>query len=77
MALNKAEKNVDSRGDKPAQKAKKGLDFPLGNAHWEDKVEDTMVADTRYCSEMNAKEEMKGQVDKLAGYVRKNKMSYN
>ena len=76
MALNKAVNNVDSRGDKPAQKARKGLEFPLGNAHWEDKVEDTMVADTRYCSEMDAKQELKRSVDGLAGYVKKNKMKY-
>lgn len=76
MALNKAEKNVDSRGDKPAQKARKGLDFPLGNSHWEDKVEDTKVADGRYCSEMDAKQELKSQVDGLANYVKKNKMKY-
>lgn len=66
----------DSRGDKPAQKAKEGLKFPLGNAHWEDKVEDSKVADLRYCSEMNARQELKSQVDGLANYVKKNKMSY-
>lgn len=76
MALNKAVNNVDSRGDKPAQKARKGLDFPLGNAYWEDKVEDTMVADTRYCSEMDAKQELKRSVDDLAGYVKSHKMKY-
>ena len=47
MALNKAVNNVDERGDKPAQKAKKGLTFPLGSAHWEEKAEDTMVGDLR------------------------------
>jgi len=76
MALNKAVNNVDSRGDKPAQKARKGLDFPLGSTHWEDKVQDTEVADLRYASEMDAKEELKRSVDGLAGYVRKNKMKY-
>lgn len=76
MALNKAVNNVDSRGDKPPQKAKKGLDFPLGNSHWENKVEDTEVADTRYCSEMDAPEELKRSVDGMAGYVKKNKMKY-
>lgn len=76
MPLNKAVNNVDARGDKPAQRARKGLDFPLGNAHWEDKVEDTMVADVRYCSEMDAREELKADVDGLANYVKKNKMKY-
>lgn len=57
-------------------KGKEGLKFPLGNAHWENKVEDTMVADGKYCSEMGAKEEMKEQVDGLAKYVKKNKMKY-
>lgn len=66
----------DSRGDKPAAKGKEGLKFPLGSTHWENKVEDTMVADTRYCSEMGAKEELKAQVDGLANYVKKNKMKY-
>lgn len=76
MALNKAKNNVDSRGDKPAQRAKPGLEFPLGNAHWENKVEDTEVADTRYCSEMDAKEELRSQVNGMAAYVKKNKMKY-
>ena len=76
MALNKAVNNVDARGDKPAQKARKGLEFPLGNAHWEDKAEDTEVSDTRYASEMGAKQELKAQVDGLANYVKKNKMKY-
>lgn len=77
MALNKAKNNVDSRGDKAPQRAKKGLEFPVGNAHWEEKVEDTKVSDMRYCSEMNAKEELKDQVNKQAEYVRKNKMKYS
>ena len=72
----KDSRHVDSRGDKPPQKAKAGLEFPLGNAHWERKVEDTEVADTRYCSEMNAPEELKAQVDGLANYVKKHKMKY-
>ncbi len=76
MALNKAENNVDSRGDKAPQKAKKGLAFPLGNAHWQENVEDTMVADTRYASEMGTAEEYKSSVDGLASYVKKNKMKY-
>ncbi len=66
----------DSRGDKPAVKAKEGLKFPLGNAHWESKAEDTMVADTRYASEMGTAEEYKRSVDGLANYVKKNKMQY-
>lgn len=76
MPLNKAVNNVDERGDKPAQKARKGLSFPLGNAHWEDKIPDTMVGDLRYASEMNTCEEYKGQVDALANYVKKHKMQY-
>jgi len=66
----------DSRGDKPASSGKSGLMMPLGNSHWENKVEDTQVADTRYASEMGAKEELKGQVDGLANYVKRNKMKY-
>lgn len=61
--------------DKKGGKA--GLKMPMGNSHWEEKVADTDVAGGRYCSEMGAKEEMKGQVDKLASYVKKNRMSYN
>lgn len=64
----------DSRGDKPASKAKEGLKFPMGNSHWEKSPEDTMVADTRYSSEMGANQEYKESVDGLANYVRKNKM---
>ena len=76
MALNKAINNVDERGDKPAQKAKKGLTFPLGNSHWEEKAEDTMVGDLRYASEMNTSEEYKESVDGLANYVRKHKAKH-
>lgn len=48
----------------------------LGEGHWEKKIPDTSVADDRYCSEMGATEELKGQVDKLANYAKKNKMKY-
>ena len=48
----------------------------MGPAHWEKKVEDVSVADGKYSSEMNQAEEYKHSVDKLAGYVKKNKMSY-
>lgn len=53
-----------------------GLKQPMGSAHWEKKIPDTMVADGKYCSEMGAAEELKGQVDKLASYTKKNKMKY-
>lgn len=76
MALNKAVKNEDHRGDKPAVKGKAGLMQPMGSGHWEKKIPDTMVADTRYASEMNACEEMKGQVDGMANYVKKHKMKH-
>lgn len=76
MALNKAVNNVDERGDKPAQKAKEGLKFPLGNAHWERKAEDSMVADLRYASEMNAGEEYKASIDGLAKYARSHKAKH-
>jgi len=76
MALNKAVNNVDERGDKPAQKAKKGLTFPLGNSHWEQKAEDTKVGDLRYASEMNTSEEYGESVDALANYVRKHKAKH-
>ncbi len=76
MALNKAVNNVDERGDKPAQKAKKGLTFPLGNAHWEEKASDTMVSDLRYASEMNASAEYGESVDALAKYVRTHKAKH-
>lgn len=75
MALKNNYQN-DSRGDKPASKAKEGLKFPLGNSHWENKVEDTKVADLRYASEMNTEKEYKEAVDGLANYVKKNKMKY-
>ena len=55
---------------------KSGLKMPLGNAHWEKHPGDTNVADGRYCSEMGATEELKGQVDALASYAKKNKMKY-
>lgn len=74
--MNRGRQHSEKRGDKPASKPKAGLEFPLGNAHWEDKVEDTEVADIRYCSEMGARQELKAQVDGLANYVKKNKMKY-
>jgi hypothetical protein len=76
MALNKAVNNVDERGDKPAQKAREGLKFPLGNAHWENKAEDTMVGDLRYASEMNTSAEYKKSVDALAKYTRTHKAEH-
>lgn len=48
----------------------------MNEGHWEKKMSDTSVADGKYCSEMGAPEELKGQVDKLAAYVKKNKMKY-
>ncbi len=59
-----------------AQKAKEGLKFPLGNAHWENKAEDTMVADLRYASEMNTSAEYKKSVDGLAKYARSHKAEH-
>lgn len=55
---------------------KEGLKQPMGASHWEKKIPDTMVADGKYCSEMGAAEELKGQVDKLAGYAKSHKMKY-
>lgn len=66
----------DSRGDKPASNAKEGLKFPVGNMHWEKSPEDSMVADTRYASEMGTNQEYKASVDGLANYVKKNKMKH-
>lgn len=59
-----------------AQHSKGGKLDHQGSEHWEKGVEDTKVANGKYCSEMGAKEELKGQVDKLANYVQKNKMKY-
>lgn len=44
--------------------------------HHEKMHSDVMVADGKYCSEMGACEELKGQVDKLAMYTKKHKMKY-
>jgi len=49
----------------------------MGASHWQKPVEETEVADGRYCSEMNAKEELKGQVDGLANYTKSHKMKYS
>lgn len=73
---NKGRNNIGGRGDKPAQAGKEGLKFPPGSTHWEKDYQAPEVADTRYASEFGAPEELKEQVDKLAGYVRKNKMKY-
>ncbi len=42
----------------------------MGPQHWEKKVEDTMVADGKYCSEMDAVGEYKKSVDGLAKYCK-------
>lgn len=49
----------------------------LGNEHWEKKPGETMVADGKYAnSEMGNPEELKKDVDALAGYARKHKERY-
>lgn len=64
------------KGKESKGAGKAGLMQPMGGAHWEEKVADTEMQDSRYCSEMGAKEELKEQVDGLASYVKKNKMKY-
>lgn len=62
---------------KKEHKGKEGLKFPMGNSHWEKKEPYTENMDgARYASEMNACQEMKGQVDGLASYVKKHRMKY-
>lgn len=58
------------------KKSKSGGMGYFNKEHWEEKVSDVEVAGGRYCSEMGAKEELKGQVDKLAGYVKSHRMQY-
>jgi hypothetical protein len=49
----------------------------MGPSHWERKVADTSVADGRYTEgEMNNPEHLKESVNKLSGYLKKNKMKY-
>lgn len=55
---------------------KKNAMAQFNEGHFQKKVEDTMVADGKYCSEMGAAEELKGQVNALASYAKKNKMKY-
>ena len=57
-------------------KGKAGLKMPLGNSHWEMKPGDTNVADGKYASEFGNPEDLKQSVNKLAAYVKKNKMQY-
>ena len=59
------------------QKGHKGGGMPyFEKDHWQKDVKDVMVADTKYASEMNTEEEYRGQVDKLAGYVKSHRMKY-
>jgi hypothetical protein len=45
--------------------------------HWEKDAGETAVADGRYCTgEMDNPEHLKKSVNELAGYVKRNKMSY-
>lgn len=48
----------------------------FNEGHWEKKKDDTSVADGRYCGEMAGAEELGAQVNKLASYAKKNRMSY-
>lgn len=48
----------------------------FNEGHHEKMLSDVDMQDSRYCSEMGAADELKGQVDKLAGYVKKHKMKY-
>ncbi len=48
----------------------------MGSAHWENKVEHTMVADGKYASEMGASSELKSQVDGLANYVKSHRAKH-
>ncbi len=41
--------------------------------HWEKKPAETETAGGRYCSEMNACEELKKNVDGLASYAKKHR----
>lgn len=41
--------------------------------HWEKDVQEVDSMDTRYCSEMGAKEELKKSVDGLVNYAKKHK----
>lgn len=55
----------------------KGAGLPyFHKEHWQKDVADVNMQDSRYASEMGAQEELKGQVDKLAGYVKSHKMKY-
>jgi len=56
--------------------AKEGLKFPMGSAHWENKVEHTICADGKYASEMNAASELKDQVDGLANYAKSHRAKH-
>lgn len=64
------------KGSHNSGRGKEGLMQPMGSSHWERKVEPTGTADDRYCSEMGAESELKGQVDALASYAKKNRMQY-
>ena len=48
----------------------------FNEGHWEKKQGDVMTAGGRYASEMNAEEELKHSVDKLAGYVKSHKAKH-
>lgn len=45
----------------------------FNEGHWEKKMEDVMVADGRYSSEMDQAAEYKKSVDGLANYAKKHK----
>lgn len=66
----------DHHRDK-AHPAPKGGGMPyFAKDHWQKNVEDVIVADERYSSEMNQCEEYKKSVDALANYAKKHKAQH-
>lgn len=60
-----------------AKEKSKGGGMPyFQRDHWEKDVPETKTANGKYASEMGAPEELKGQVDALADYAKRNKMKY-
>ena len=48
----------------------------FNEGHWEKKPGDISTGGSRYASEMNAEQEYKTSVDKLAGYVKRHKAEH-
>lgn len=67
-------KHHEKHGHHPHDKMSAMPQFNEG--HWEKKLDDVMMSDGKYSSEMNQAEEYKRSADALSSYVKKHKAAH-